>query len=130
VRRPRSRAGFTLIEVLVAAVLLATAVVGALGAFSASSRALGLAQFNSTVTQLAQGKMAETRVLDDLPLGETEGDFGEEYPGWTWRMNIQEAPEVAISDQDTLQGMFEIELVITGRLAGKAREVTFLTQTL
>ena len=127
-----ARAGFTLLEVLVASVILATAIVGAMGAFTASSRTLGLAQFNATVTQLAQGKLAEVRTLDELPLGESEGDFGEEYPGFTWQMSVQEITDLPVTEQsgEALEGLFEIDLTVIGRALGRERQVSFSTYTM
>ena len=122
-----------MIEVLVAAVLLATAVVGVLGAFSASSRALGVAQFNSTAVRLAQAKMADIRIQLDLPLGESSGDFGDQYSGYTWSLSIQPATDAVVAatgGQQTLQGLYQIDLTVGGRVAGRPREVVFTTYTM
>jgi prepilin-type N-terminal cleavage/methylation domain-containing protein len=123
-RAKRGR-GFTLIEVLVAAMVLGVAIVGALGAFSATMRALGVAEFDSAAARLGQAKMAEVRALDELPLGESSGDFGEDNPGFTWSLNIE-----PVGEETGLQGLYQIELTITGRAGGRAREATFTTYTL
>jgi prepilin-type N-terminal cleavage/methylation domain-containing protein len=78
-RVSRSRArqrGFTLLEVLVAAVIMGIAVAGLLGGLSASTRnAARLSQYDRA-TLLARQKMDELLVTSELPRGPTfQGSF-------------------------------------------------------
>jgi len=68
--------GFTLVELLVAAVILATGLAATAGAFSASTRAQAAAIRIETASRLAQAKLAEIQAGQPTP-GSSEGDFDE-----------------------------------------------------
>lgn len=94
--------GFTLLEVIIAIAILAIALTSL---FSSQSRSLSLAieaRFNVTASFLAQEKIAEYEAglrefVDD------EGDFGENFPGFTWRT------EVGTTELADLEGVDELE---------------------
>lgn len=88
-------AGFTLVEVLVATVILAIGLLGALTAFSMASRVTGRSAQDTVVTLMAQEKLTEVLVTarsGELVSGTTEGDFGEDRPGYSWRLRVS-APD-------------------------------------
>ncbi len=80
----RREGGFTLVELLVASVLMATALAAAAGAFSAATRAQGAALTATTAARLAQAKLAEIEAAGAAS-GNAEGTFAElqadETPG-------------------------------------------------
>jgi type II secretory pathway pseudopilin PulG len=89
-RAHRSDRGFILVELLVAIVLIATALTAGAAAFSAATRAQGAALRTTTATRLAQAKLAEIQVgapppAGGRPPGSEEGTFAElqagEMPG-------------------------------------------------
>lgn len=83
-------AGFTLLEVMVAIAILAIALTSI---FGSQSQSLSLAietKFNVTASFLAQEKLAEYQAgLADF--FSNEGDFGEDFPGFTWKAEVQDA---------------------------------------
>lgn len=88
-RRHASRRGFTLLEVLVAAMIMGIAVAGLLGGLSASSRnAARLTQYDRA-TLLAREKMDELLVSTEIRRGQSlQGAFdaavtGREPISWT-----------------------------------------------
>lgn len=84
------KAGFTLVEMIVAMILLVVAVGSALGAFSAINRANGQAAAMQTAAILAQQKMSDIEMhSDQITGGDQQGDFGDAYPGYSWHQNIQ-----------------------------------------
>lgn len=87
-RRPRT--GFTLIEMIVATLVLAIGIVGAASAFSAATKASALAADTQTASLLAQQQLeqTETQAAGQLTGGDTEGDFGADYPGYHWKQSI------------------------------------------
>jgi len=92
------RAGFTLVEVLVSlalvGVLLPTAMAGI-------TLAMGLgdsARHRTEAAMLARGKLDEMLVTGDWQSSQTEGDFGEEWPGYTWELDVADWEESTCSE--------------------------------
>jgi general secretion pathway protein I len=86
----RCRKGFTLLEVLVALAILAIAMTTL---FSAQSQSLSLAteaKFTTNASLLAGLKLAELSSGRLEPV-DAEGDFGEDFPGYTWKMEVRDA---------------------------------------
>jgi general secretion pathway protein I len=88
--RKSSRRGFTLIEMIVATLLLAIAVVGALAAFASATQSSSTSERLHTVALLAQRRLTEVELQSDtLSGGEQQGDFGEEFPEYRWRQVVE-----------------------------------------
>ena len=89
--------GFTLLEVMVAVSILAIALSAVLGSQSQSVSLAGEAKFNTTAALLAQSKMAEIGLKKPEDLSSDSGDFGDDFPGYTWEVNLDhvffESPE-------------------------------------
>ncbi|HZO87604.1 MAG TPA: prepilin-type N-terminal cleavage/methylation domain-containing protein [Chthonomonadaceae bacterium] len=86
----RSKRGFTLIEMIVATLLLAIGVVGALTAISTATRASGMAEQIQTAALLARRRLTEVELQPEaLVGGEQQGNFGAEYPGYLWRQSVE-----------------------------------------
>jgi general secretion pathway protein I len=80
--------GFTLLEVMVAIALIAIALMAVLGSQSQSVSLAGEARFNTTAALLAQSKMAEIESQNPEDLTADSGDFGEDFPGYTWKLAV------------------------------------------
>jgi type II secretory pathway pseudopilin PulG len=76
VRHRFSEGGFILVELLVAVVLIATGLTAAASAFSAATRAQGVAVVRSTAARLAEVKLAEIQAAGAAS-GNADGDFSE-----------------------------------------------------
>ena len=87
-----SKNGFTLIEVMIAIAIIAIALVVILHSCGLGVSMANESQDLSLATFLAQEKMAEIELEGFLGVGEKEGDFGEEYPGFIWREVVAETP--------------------------------------
>ena len=84
------RRGFTLIEVMAAVMILAIALLSLLRANEQTLLLKGRAQNITTASLLAQEKISEI-LIDPAALAESEeGDFGERFPYWRWRMENEE----------------------------------------
>ena len=120
--RPRTggRRGFTLVEVLVATAVLATALLAALTAFSMASRVTGAARNDTLLSFLAQEKLAEVHLLskEELSPGTIAGDFGPDYPGYEWQLTFDEPDE---------RNVIRVDLIIAALEAGRIRETRFST---
>ena len=82
------RSGFTLLEVMIAMAMLAIALVAAFQLQSQSVSMASEARFDTTAPFLAQGKMAEIEALKMNDITAGEGDFGDAFPGYTWRVEL------------------------------------------
>lgn len=88
--RRRGRAGFTLIEMVVASLLLAIGVTAALAAYATSARATGSAEQHNTAALLAQRHLTELETQTDLlSSGQQQGDFSPDFPEYRWQRNIE-----------------------------------------
>ncbi len=120
---PHSRCrsqGFTLVEVLVAAVVLVIGLLGGLTAFSLAARVTGASRNDTLVAFLAQQKLAEVQVLarSGLQSGTTSGDFGPQHAQYTWEITVGKPDE---------RNVRRVHLVISAPEMGRWRETRFST---
>jgi len=114
----RHRRGFTLVEVLAS-----LALVGAIlpVAMAGISLAMGLGETARRRTEaavLARSKLAEVMATDEWQSAETKGDFGREWPGYSWQMTVGEWEEPQIS---------EVTLTVAWTARGQQRTVSMTT---
>lgn len=97
----QTRRGFTLLEVMVAVVIMATVLVSLIGLKNRSMQDVMFAEHITTATLLAKRKMVETISLSKkLQDGEEEGSFSDEedlkdkedFKGYTWRKVVSSIP--------------------------------------
>ncbi len=105
--RRKSTYGFTLIEMLVATVLLAIGVTASLGAISAATNAEAEAHRIQTASMLARQKLADLAVQGlngQLSAVQQQGTFAPDEPDYHWSEN-------SISTQYT--NLFEVTVTVT-----------------
>ncbi len=112
--------GFTLVEVLIATVLVALGLVGVLTTFSVANRASMASRNDTLIPQLAEQKLSELRAMswDELP-GTQSGDFGADYPGYSWDATVQQPDE---------NNVLKVDLVIHTLEGGRKRDVEYATE--
>jgi general secretion pathway protein I len=81
--------GFTLLEVMVAMAIIAIALTAVLGSQSQSVSLASEAKFSTTAPLLAQSKMAQIEVAELRDLNDDSGDFGDDFPGYTWQLSVK-----------------------------------------
>lgn len=102
-KRITNPAGFTLIEVLVAMLIMVGAVVMVANAWSGNVARLEKSRINNTTALLLQRKMAEIEIqykdksIEEIP-EEEAGDFGAAYPQYRWTMESKEFEMPDLSD--------------------------------
>ncbi|WP_319588002.1 prepilin-type N-terminal cleavage/methylation domain-containing protein [uncultured Desulfobulbus sp.] len=88
-----SSAGFTLLEVMIAVALIAIALVTLIGAQAQSISIATGSRFETMASLLAQWKLTEFNLQDYEQLTSGEGNFGEEYPHFFWKSEVNELAE-------------------------------------
>lgn len=82
--------GFTLLEVMIAMAILAITLVVVFQSQSQSISMTGRARFETTAAFLAQSKMAEIEAANPEEIGSDSGDFGDDFPDYSWRVDVTE----------------------------------------
>lgn len=123
-KRLRNRNGFSLIEVMVATVILSGAILVLANAWSGNFGRVRNARLNNTMAMLLERKMTEFQILaKEKPLGEIKeedgGDFGAKFPGYRWEMKSQsfEMPNMAGAMSARKEGVDELTLTIVNSLS-------------
>jgi general secretion pathway protein I len=86
----RGISGFTLLEVMVAVAVIAIAFVTLIGAQSQSVTIATSSRFDAMASLLAQWKVAELNLQDYNELTSSTGNFGEDFPNFSWKMEVSE----------------------------------------
>ncbi len=86
VRAKRRVRGFTFVETLAAMLFVAIVVPAAVECLSIANRMAVMAERKGVAARLANRVLTEVTLTDAWSTTETEGDFGESYPGYRWRM--------------------------------------------
>jgi general secretion pathway protein I len=85
-----NKGAFTLLEVMIAVSIIAIALVALFGSQSRSLSHATEAHFNIVAPMLASGKLAELKAVDSVPNND-DGDFGDEFPGYSWKVETERA---------------------------------------
>jgi general secretion pathway protein I len=110
---PGRRRGFTLLEVLVAVVVLGIALTALLSTQAGGVRLRSQAEAITTATFLLQERMAQQELDDYFPEpGTRDGDFGSAYPGYRWEVTVSQVPVPGAEGQDLLR---EVRLAVLWR---------------
>ncbi len=110
--------GFTLLEVMLAMSILAIALVAVFQSQSQSISMMARSRFDSAAPLLAQAKMAEIEAISSADVTSDSGDFGDDYPGYSWSFEIMgteipgvEKVEVAVKNENMKsENIFILEL--------------------
>ncbi len=84
------KAGFTLLEVMVAMSILAMSLVAVFYMQSQSISMAGEARFLTTASLLAQQKMAEIETDQSTDNKSQKGDFAPDYPAYGWTIQVSD----------------------------------------
>lgn len=79
-----SEKGFTLLEVMIAMAILSISLLVVFQSQSQSVSMMAASRATTMITLLAQGKMAEMETANISSLESARGDFGPDYPDYTW----------------------------------------------
>ena len=117
--------GFTLLEVLVAMVVMAVTLVTLLHLQSSTVQLAGAGRFTHMVPILARGLLAD-QVADPSGFTHQSGKFGPEFAGLEWTYVMEDAAlndSVMISDQQ-LNRLKKIQITISASGTGRTYSLT------
>ena len=114
-----SNNGFTLLEVVIAMGLIAIALVTVIQLHSHNITLQTETKLISTVNFLASERFAEVQAEPDLQAGSSDGDFGEDYPVYRYKQDVE-----SVGDFDDL---YKVTVTIYTDEQEEGREFTFDT---
>jgi prepilin-type N-terminal cleavage/methylation domain-containing protein len=110
--------GFTFIELLATVVLIAIIMPVAMRSIGLCTRLGGLSRRQIEAASLAKAKMTELTVTGDWASGNQHGDFGQDWPGYEWRVSVTNWTDATVR---------QLDLTVLWESAGRQREVTLST---
>ena len=98
VDRRLTASGFTLLEVMVAMAIMAIVLVSVYRMHSQTLTMNTAARFYTQAPMLAQSKLAQLEVDSSGIITGDSGDFGDKFPGYTWRISTEEVASEALGE--------------------------------
>jgi general secretion pathway protein I len=118
-RRPTSSCGFSLVEVLVAILILGVALVGLTQGITLAVSSSKESELQTAAALFASGQIETLRAEGDFTDGETQGDCGEQLPLYRWRQTVTPAGisglhevAVAVENARTGQSIYELRTLL------------------
>ena len=109
---------FTFVEILASMVFLAILVPAVMEGIALASRMSVISERSSVAAELAENKMGELTMDNAWASGETNGDFGNDWPGYRW--------EATQSTWD-MDAMIALNLDVFFTVQGQERSVRLIT---
>jgi general secretion pathway protein I len=94
----RSQQGFTLIEIMAAISIIAIVLVSVYKLHAQTLAMNSEVRFYATAPMLAQKKMAEIESKSRKDISDDSGDFGEEFPNYSWNIVIGDVESKALGN--------------------------------
>ena len=110
-RAMRHNAGFSLIEVVVAILVLGIALVGLTEGITTALGSSKESELQTTAALFAAGRIEELRAAKGLIDGEREGDCGEGLALYRWKQSIRGAG---------IDGLHEVAVVVENARSGRS----------
>ena len=118
-RARRRQGGFTLIEMVVAAIVLVVGIVAALGAIGAATRSSETAGGYSTAAILAYQHFADMESQPDQIIpGDQNGDFGPDFPKYKW---------TSTTESTDFPALVRVTVTITWSAGPKEKQAQFIS---
>ena len=103
--------GFTLLEVMVALAVMSIVLVSVYRMHSQSLAMNTAARFYTQAPMLAQSKMVEIEALSSSAFPTDSGEFGEEFPGYSWNVTTEDVSSEALGE--VAEDLKKIEVTVT-----------------
>jgi general secretion pathway protein I len=114
------REGFTLIEVMVALAIIAIALTSVFKKHGQTLSMSHSSRFYTMAPLLCQKKLSEIEQEElTKPLDES-GDFGESFPGFSWRVTVERVESEALDEPFTLS---RIDVTVSDEAGGMTHQL-------
>ena len=90
--------GFTLLEVMFSVAIMSIVLVSVYGLHSQSLAMNAEARFYTQAPMLAQSKLSEMGADQDAEFSSDSGDFGDNFPGYTWSVSVDDVEIEALGE--------------------------------
>jgi len=110
--------GFTFIELLATVVLIAIIMPVAMRSIGLCTRLGGLSRRQIEAASLAKAKMTELTVTGDWETGNQRGNFGEDWPGYEWKVAVTNWTDTTVR---------QFDLTVLWESMGRQRSITLST---
>jgi len=104
--------GFTLLEVMVALGIMAIVL---MSVYRLQSQTIAMSMESRFYTQaplLARSALSRFEESTESRFATSQGDFGREYPGYQWKITVEDAPSAALG-VDISRDMKRIDVLVT-----------------
>lgn len=118
--------GFTLLEVMIAVSLIAIALVTLIGSQSQSVSLATGSRFDTMASLLARQKMTELSLQEYASVHDSEGDFGEDWPGFIWKTKVTELTEDQTGIKKASERLKTVDLTV---IQNQAADMAFSLRT-
>jgi prepilin-type N-terminal cleavage/methylation domain-containing protein len=108
-----SRQGFTLLEVMVALGIMAIVLVSV---YRLQSQTLNMSMESRFYTQaplLARSALVRLEESKERQMASDQGDFGREFPGYQWKITVEEVPTSKALGAELSRDMKQIDVLVT-----------------
>ena len=104
--------GFTLLEVMAAISIIAIVLTAVFKLHMQTISMNNTARFYTTAPLLAQTRIAILETSDDISEGSESGDFGDDFPGYTWTVTIEQIEDESEVLGSTAQDLKKIDVMV------------------
>ena len=106
------QAGFTLLEVMVALGIMAIVL---MSVYRLQSQTVAMSiesRFTTQAPLLARSALARFEASTERRFASSQGDFGREYPGYQWKITVEDAPSATLG-VDISRDMKRVDVLVT-----------------
>jgi len=104
-------AGFTLLEIMVAVSIIAIVFISVFKMHTQTISMSSDVRFYTTAPLLAQSKLTEYELKSVDDLSDDSGGFGEEYPGYSWQVSVNDVDSEVL--EDTAKDLKRIDVSVS-----------------
>jgi len=116
-RQTKSRRshGFTLLEILVAMSIISIALIAVFRLYAQTISMNHQLAFNTQAPFLAQQKINQLMMMPAEEMGDESGDFGDDFPGYSWAVTIEELALDTLESQILKQIDIQVSMPDSGQ---------------